>query len=151
MEFFSLFREYALPPSSIVVELTESGQIENSPKIQSIWENLRKYGINIALDDFGTGYSSLNHIREIPFDVIKVDQSFIKDLEKDDYAKAATLFEQAAAQSKNEFTTPMYLHKAALAYAAAGDEAKAKQCYETIEKEYPRSMDARDAMKQLAE
>ena len=76
VEFFRLFREYALSPSSIVVELTESGQIEDSPKIQSVWENLRKYGINIALDDFGTGYSNLLYISEMTPNVVKLDRGF---------------------------------------------------------------------------
>ena len=40
------------------------------------------------MDDFGTGYSSLNHIREIPFDVIKVDQGFVKDLSEDVYSQS---------------------------------------------------------------
>lgn len=111
----------------------------------------------LRLGDFDAAekyIGSYKNVKGIPGEMVNAMAAGIKGeiaVEKDDYAKAATLFEQAAAQSKNEFTTPMYLHKAALAYAAAGDEAKAKQCYETIEKEYPRSMDARDAMKQLAE
>ena len=57
-------------------------------RMKEILGRIKELGVRIALDDFGTGYSSLNHIREIPFDVIKVDQSFIRDLEKDDYAKS---------------------------------------------------------------
>ena len=57
-------------------------------RMNEILASIRKLGVRIALDDFGTGYSSLNHIREIPLDVIKVDQSFIKDLERDAYAKS---------------------------------------------------------------
>jgi EAL domain-containing protein (putative c-di-GMP-specific phosphodiesterase class I) len=53
-----------------------------------ILSDIKKMGVRIALDDFGTGYSSLNHIREIPFDVIKVDQSFVKDLHKDAYSQS---------------------------------------------------------------
>ena len=49
---------------------------------------IKTFGVKIALDDFGTGYSSLNHIREIPFDVIKVDQSFVRDLADDAYSQS---------------------------------------------------------------
>lgn len=45
-------------------------------------------GIKIALDDFGTGYSSLNYIKQLSLDIIKVDQTFIKDITQDDYARA---------------------------------------------------------------
>ena len=50
--------------------------------------SIKGLGVRIALDDFGTGYSSLNHIREIPFDVIKVDQSFVRDLAEDAYSQS---------------------------------------------------------------
>ena len=111
----------------------------------------------LRLGDFDAAEGYINgykNVKGIPGQMVNAMAAGLKGeiaVEKDDYSKAATLFEQAAKQSENEFTTPMYLHKAALAYSAAGDEAKAKQCYETIEKEYPRSMDARDAIKQLAE
>ena len=53
-----------------------------------ILTRIKALGCTIALDDFGTGYSSLNHIREIPFDIIKVDQSFVRDLDTDAYAQS---------------------------------------------------------------
>ena len=68
-------------------------------------------------------------------------------VENGDYAKAASLFEKAVSQSDNDFTAPMYLRKAALAYRAAGNEAKAEECFRTIQTKYPASYDARDAAK----
>jgi TolA-binding protein len=68
-------------------------------------------------------------------------------VEKGDNAGAAKLFEQAAKSNENDFTTPMYLRKAALAYRAAGDAAKADALLKVIAEEYPSSFDARDAQK----
>ena len=56
--------------------------------MKEILDKIRQLGVRIALDDFGTGYSSLNHIREISFDVIKVDQSFVRDLAEDAYSQS---------------------------------------------------------------
>ena len=72
-------------------------------------------------------------------------------VENGDYAKAASLFEKAANQSDNNFTTPMYLRKAALAYRELGQEEKANECLKNIKENYPSSYDARDAEKLLAE
>lgn len=72
----------------MTLEVTESLAINDMERMKEILNNIKKLGVRIALDDFGTGYSSLNHIREIPFDVIKVDQSFVRDLERDAYAKS---------------------------------------------------------------
>lgn len=75
-------------PQNLTLEVTESLAINDMKRMKIILNDIRKLGVRIALDDFGTGYSSLNHIREIPLDVIKVDQSFIKDLTKDEYARS---------------------------------------------------------------
>lgn len=56
--------------------------------MKEILAQIKELGVRIALDDFGTGYSSLSHIRELPFDVIKVDQSFVRDLAEDTYSKS---------------------------------------------------------------
>ena len=56
--------------------------------MKKILARIKELGVRIALDDFGTGYSSLSHIRELPFDVIKVDQSFVKNLAEDTYSKS---------------------------------------------------------------
>ena len=81
-------KETGITPHNLTLEVTESLAINDMERMKEILGSIKKLGVRIALDDFGTGYSSLNHIREIPFDVIKVDQSFIKDLERDSYAKS---------------------------------------------------------------
>lgn len=81
-------RETKITPHNLTLEVTESLAINDMERMKEILGRIKKLGVRIAMDDFGTGYSSLNHIREIPFDVIKVDQSFIKDLERDMYAKS---------------------------------------------------------------
>lgn len=75
-------------PRNLTLEVTESLAINDMIRMKRILDSIKKLGVKIALDDFGTGYSSLNHIREIPIDVIKVDQTFVKDLERDEYAQA---------------------------------------------------------------
>ncbi len=80
--------ETGIEPHNLTLEVTESLAINDMERMKEILASIKKLGVRIALDDFGTGYSSLNHIREIPFDVIKVDQSFIRNLERDAYAKS---------------------------------------------------------------
>lgn len=75
-------------PENLTLEVTESLAINDIERMKNILSDIKKLGVRIALDDFGTGYSSLNHIRRIPFDVIKVDQSFISDLEHDAYSRS---------------------------------------------------------------
>lgn len=75
-------------PHNLTLEVTESLAINDMERMKGIMRSIRQLGVRIALDDFGTGYSSLNHIREIPLDVIKVDQSFVRDLVEDDYSKS---------------------------------------------------------------
>ena len=75
-----------LPPGRLELEITESTMLEtNSQTVDALWQ-LHGRGVRIALDDFGTGYSSLSYLRRFPFDKIKIDRSFIRDLgyEKDD-------------------------------------------------------------------
>ena len=73
-------QESGLTPQNLTLEVTESLAINDMERMKGILNGIKALGVHLALDDFGTGYSSLNHIREIPFDVIKVDQSFVKDL-----------------------------------------------------------------------
>ncbi len=80
--------EVGINPRNLTLEVTESLAINDMERMKRILGDIKKLGIRIALDDFGTGYSSLNHIREIPLDVIKVDQTFVTDLATDQYAQS---------------------------------------------------------------
>ena len=75
-EFLRMLKEYELSPNSIVIELTESGQLNDSSQLHRIWDNLRKYGVSVALDDFGTGYSNLMNISDMTPYVVKLDRGF---------------------------------------------------------------------------
>lgn len=81
-------KETGINPGNLTLELTESLVINDMVHMKEVMRRIKELGVKIALDDFGTGYSSLNHIREIPFDVIKLDQSFVKDLTKDAYSQS---------------------------------------------------------------
>ena len=80
--------ETGVNPKNLTLEVTESLAINDMERMKRILSEIKTFGVKIALDDFGTGYSSLNHIREIPFDVIKVDQSFVRDLADDAYSQS---------------------------------------------------------------
>lgn len=84
----SIIRETGICAHNLTLEVTENLAINDMERMKGVLRGIKKLGVRIALDDFGTGYSSLNHIRELPFDVIKVDQSFIRNLETDVYAKS---------------------------------------------------------------
>ncbi len=84
----AVVKETGINPHNLTLEVTESLAINDMGRMKNIMNGIRQLGIRIALDDFGTGYSSLNHIREIPLDVIKVDQSFVKELAQDDYSQS---------------------------------------------------------------
>lgn len=62
------------------IEITEGVLINNIATAKKAMQALHKLGVRLSLDDFGTGYSSLNYLQQLPFDVIKIDQSFIADL-----------------------------------------------------------------------
>ena len=69
-----------IDPKRVEIEITENAFIEDALNVNRAVTRLKNQGISISIDDFGTGYSSLKQLRSIPFDKIKIDQSFIKDL-----------------------------------------------------------------------
>lgn len=81
-------QETGLEPSRLELEVTESLFIDMSDQAASTLKRLQDIGVTIALDDFGTGYSGLNYLSNFPFDKLKIDRSFVKDLSHDKGAMA---------------------------------------------------------------
>ena len=69
-----------LPASRLELEITESVLLEKSERNITVLNQLRDLGVRISMDDFGTGYSSIGYLRSFPFDKIKIDQTFVRDL-----------------------------------------------------------------------
>ncbi len=69
-----------LPPERLTLEITETTLLERTDGNLRVLNELKSHGVSIALDDFGTGYSSLSYLKTIPFDVIKIDRSFVIEM-----------------------------------------------------------------------
>ena len=78
----SALSDAGLPPTRLELEITESLLLADSEETLETLHQLRRLGVRIAMDDFGTGYSSLSYLRSFPFDKIKIDRSFMRDLAK---------------------------------------------------------------------
>jgi len=76
-----LLAETAFPAERLVVEVTESSLFADIDLARTIVTSLKNQGVRLALDDFGTGFSSLSHLRALPFDIIKIDRSFVTNLQ----------------------------------------------------------------------
>ncbi|WP_162892819.1 bifunctional diguanylate cyclase/phosphodiesterase [Vibrio superstes] len=71
------------PAQQLTLEITESQILETHPEITENLKRLYRKGINIAIDDFGTGYSSLAYLHKLPFNTLKIDRTFVSDLNRD--------------------------------------------------------------------
>jgi diguanylate cyclase (GGDEF)-like protein len=71
-----------LPPTRVVVEVTEGALLDNPERVRATLERLRAAGVGAALDDFGTGYSSLSYLHSLPLRILKIDRSFVHELDK---------------------------------------------------------------------
>ena len=75
--------ESGVRPERLVLELTESILVEESSKVGETLADLKDLGVKLALDDFGTGYSALSYLKRFPFDMVKIDRSFVRGLGHD--------------------------------------------------------------------
>ncbi len=110
-----LIEKYGLQPSQIVLEITESALMQELIRSLDILTRLRMKGVKLSIDDFGTGYSSLLQLHRAPFSEIKIDKSFVSDMEFD--SEAATIVE----------TIIMLGHKLKMKAVAEGVETQSCQ------------------------
>jgi len=74
----ALLMETGLSGHHLGLEMTESSLIANAEETEKVLTSLNRLGVSLHMDDFGTGYSSLNHLHHLPFDVLKIDRSFVQ-------------------------------------------------------------------------
>jgi EAL domain-containing protein (putative c-di-GMP-specific phosphodiesterase class I) len=83
-DFLELLRailaESGLPPRSLELEITEGVLMHDAGISTTVLRELKNIGVRLAIDDFGTGYSSLSYLQQFPIDVLKIDQSFVREI-----------------------------------------------------------------------
>ncbi|TRY33802.1 putative bifunctional diguanylate cyclase/phosphodiesterase [Aliiglaciecola sp. M165] len=95
----SVIEHCGIPAKNLELELTEGVLIDNFEKVQMLLQEFRKLGITISIDDFGTGYSSLAYLQKLPIDHLKIDRSFVHELDVNESNKAIVLAVIAMAHS----------------------------------------------------
>jgi EAL domain-containing protein (putative c-di-GMP-specific phosphodiesterase class I) len=96
-----ILQRYAIDPSRLKLELTESILLKNIEDMIATMNALRALGVRFSLDDFGTGYSCLQYLKRLPLNQLKIDQSFIRDLATDNSDQAIVRTIIAMAQNLN--------------------------------------------------
>ena len=92
-------------PSRVTVEITESTAMTNPDRTLGILHELHARGLQLAIDDFGTGYSSLARLRYMPVDILKIDRSFVRELDRDE--QNASMVSAMIALASNLGMTPL--------------------------------------------
>ena len=82
-----IMAETGFAPQRLIVEITENAIIDDIELAAHTFGSLQEVGIRIALDDFGKGYSSLSHLRQLPFNHLKIDSSFVRSMESEESQK----------------------------------------------------------------
>jgi diguanylate cyclase (GGDEF)-like protein len=90
----------AVAPERIVLEVTETFAVHDLPRAKRVLDQLHELGVTLALDDFGTGYSSLTHAQALPFDILKIDRSFVAAAANGDAGALATISAVCALASR---------------------------------------------------
>jgi EAL domain-containing protein (putative c-di-GMP-specific phosphodiesterase class I) len=96
-----LLARHTLRPGSLELEITEGVLMSATDSLNEIFAVVSELDIRIAMDDFGTGYSSLSYLRRYPFDVIKIDRTFVRDVTTDDADRELVVATIAMAQALN--------------------------------------------------
>lgn len=95
-------RNTGLPAHRLELEITESSRVTDPKRVHDVMWRLQKLGIQLSIDDFGTGYSSLGYFRDLPFDTVKIDQSFVRNrTAEQDIALLAAIIELSKKMGKH--------------------------------------------------
>jgi EAL domain-containing protein (putative c-di-GMP-specific phosphodiesterase class I)/GGDEF domain-containing protein len=87
-KYIEAYKINSLPLYKLELEILERDNVDNFKETASAMKDLKKLGINFSLDDYGTGYSTLSYMQKLPFDIIKIDRMFIKDIETNERMRA---------------------------------------------------------------
>ena len=84
----ALLREFSMPQGALELELTESLVMENPEPVIEVMRELQQHGVLLSIDDFGTGYSSMSYLHRLPVDKLKIDRSFVTNVDSDSHSAA---------------------------------------------------------------
>lgn len=92
-----ILRQHGIAPSLLELEITETAVMQDAEAAIVLLNELKEMGVQLAMDDFGTGYSSLSHLKRLPIDKLKIDQSFVHDIvhDPDDASIVSTIISMA--------------------------------------------------------
>lgn len=117
-----LLAESAFPSHALVVEITETALLHDIDRTRTMLAALTDSGMRIAIDDFGVGYSNFSLLRQLPFDILKLDRTLICDIEDDDHARAVAecILELASRLNIKVVAEGVETHRQAELLASAG-------------------------------
>ena len=96
-----ILRRYGMSPGSLNLEITESALIEENSNCIRVIKQIKELGVRLSLDDFGTGYASLSYLTRLPIDYLKIDRSFILDMQSDEPSRIIVMSVLAMAETLN--------------------------------------------------
>ena len=100
---------FDFPWNKLELELTETAAVGNFNQANQFIERIKSIGIGLALDDFGTGMSSFEYLKSLPFDIVKIDGSFVKDMHEDPSDKAVIRYIHEISSLRNQETVAEYV------------------------------------------
>ena len=104
-DVLAIIEDVNFPPQNLCLEITERCRLLDMGLLKDIFTRLRKHGIKVALDDFGTGFSSIGVLRELPVTTVKIDRSFVMNIEKNNSDQNTVRFISELADSFSSSVT----------------------------------------------